>query len=425
MMKKQLFSAAVAAAMAASLTACGGSTTAATTAAATTAAAAAETTAAADTTAAAAAETTAAADTTAAAADVTAKSSTIKVALVAPLSGNNATYGVKQEHGYRLAMDEINAAGGVLGAEIVLETYDDTGDPQVAASGTQKFVDDEDVMVLGGSCLTSCTAVMLPITGDAGLSQMVVSSSARSLTGLSDCFFRMAVQDAAVGPQIANHFTKLGDKTTVALFPNSDFGIGLKDSFIEQFAANGGEVLDTIEYQSTDQDFSAILTTVKSLNPDCIAICGTTTDGALIVKQARQMGIEAHIMGQPGLYNQNVIDIAGEAAEGLFASGTFVATNPSELVQTFVGKYEAAYNETPDGYSALAYDQMYVIAEAAERAMLANDGELTRETMAAELKATQYDGVTGTVNFDENGDWVRDYLIVTVKDGKYDLYTAE
>ena len=354
--------------------------------------------------------------------DVEAANDTFKVALVAPLSGDNATYGNKQENGYRLAMDEINANGGIYGAQIVLETYDDTSNPEVAATGTQKFVDDEDVMVLGGSCLTSCTAVMLPITGDAELAQMVVSSSARSLTGLSDAFFRMAVQDAAVGPQIANQFTGMGCTKAVALFPNSDFGIGLKDSFIEKFADNGGEVLDTIEYQSTDTDFSAILTTVKSLNPDCIALCGTTTDGALIIKQARQMGIEAYIMGQPGLYNQNIIDIAGDAAEGLLASGTFVATNTDANVQEFVKKYEAKYNETPDGYSALAYDQMYVIYEAACKVMEANDGEVTREDMVAALKQSNYVGVTGTVNFDENGDWVRDYLVVTVKDGKYVLY---
>lgn len=360
-----------------------------------------------------------------ASADVTAAADSVKIGLVTPLSGDNATYGVKQENGYKLAMDEINAAGGVYGAQLVLESYDDGGDAANAASGTQKFVDDPDTMVLGGSCLTSCTAAMLPITGDAGLAQMVVSSSAKSLTGISDYFFRMAVQDAAVGPQIANQFTNMGDTKAVALFPNNDFGIGLKDSFCEQFAANGGEVLETIPYQATDQDFAAILTTVKSLNPDCIALCGTTTDGALIIKQARQMGIEAHVMGQPGLYNQNVIDIAGEAAEGLLACGVFVATNPDEKVQEFVAKYEAKYNETPDGFAALAYDQMYVIADAAGRAMAANDGELTRETMIEALKATNYEGVTGTVNFDENGDWVRDYLTLQVTNGVYDLYKAE
>ncbi|MGN0372741.1 MAG: ABC transporter substrate-binding protein [Enterocloster sp.] len=361
----------------------------------------------------------------AASGDVTAAVDTIKIGLVTPLSGDNATYGTKQEKGYQLAMDEINAAGGVYGAQIVLESYDDGGDAATAASGTQKFADDPEIMALGGSCLTSCTAAMLPISGDAGLAQLVVSSSAKSLTGISDYFFRMAVQDAAVGPQIANQFTSMGDTKAVALYPNNDYGTGLKDSFSEQFAANGGEVMETIAYQATDQDFAAILTTVKSLNPDCIALCGTTTDGALIIKQARQMGIEAHIMGQPGIYNQNVIDIAGDAAEGLLCCGVFVATNPDEKVQEFVKKYNDKYNETPDGFAALAYDQMYVIADAAGRAMAENDGELTRETMAEALRATNYEGVTGTVNFDENGDWVRDYLTLQVKDGVYDLYQAE
>ena len=133
---------------------------------------------------------------------------TIKFGLVAPLSGDNGAYGTKQEKGYELAMEEINAAGGVLGAKLELETYDDGGDASTAANGAQKFADDDSILAIGGSCLTSCTAAMLPITGDAEMPQLVVSSSAKSLTGISDYFFRMAVQDAAVGPQIANQFTK-------------------------------------------------------------------------------------------------------------------------------------------------------------------------------------------------------------------------
>lgn len=252
--------------------------------------------------------------------DVKAAVDTIKFGLVAPLSGDNGAYGTKQEKGYELAMEEINAAGGVLGAKLELETYDDGGDASTAANGAQKFADDDSILAIGGSCLTSCTAAMLPITGDAEMPQLVVSSSAKSLTGISDYFFRMAVQDAAVGPQIANQFTKMGKTKAVTLYCNNDYGSGLKDSFNAQFEANGGQVLDSVPYQATDQDFAAILTTVKSLDPDCIALCGTTTDGALIIKQARQMGIEAPIMGQPGLYSQNVIDIAGDASEGLLAA---------------------------------------------------------------------------------------------------------
>lgn len=355
--------------------------------------------------------------------DVKAAVDTIKFGLVAPLSGDNGAYGTKQEKGYELAMEEINAASGVLGAKLELETYDDGGDASTAANGAQKFADDDSILAIGGSCLTSCTAAMLPITGDAEMPQLVVSSSAKSLTGISDYFFRMAVQDAAVGPQIANQFTKMGKTKAVTLYCNNDYGSGLKDSFNAQFEANGGQVLDSVPYQATDQDFAAILTTVKSLDPDCIALCGTTTDGALIIKQARQMGIEAPIMGQPGLYSQNVIDIAGDASEGLLCSGVFVAAGADEKGQEFVTKYGEKYSgEVPDGFAALAYDQMYVLADAAERAMKENGGELTRQTLAEALKATEYEGVTGTVTFDDNGDWVRDYLTLTVKDGKYVLY---
>ena len=135
------------------------------------------------------------------------------------------------------------------------------------------------------------------------------------------------------------------------------------------------------------------------------------------------MGIEAPIMGQPGLYSQNVIEIAGDASEGLLCSGVFVAAGADEKGQEFVTKYGEKYSgEVPDGFAALAYDQMYVLADAAERAMKENGGELTRQTLAEALKATEYEGVTGTVTFDDNGDWVRDYLTLTVKDGKYVLY---
>ena len=182
--------------------------------------------------------------------DVKAAVDTIKFGLVAPLSGDNGAYGTKQEKGYELAMEEINAAGGVLGAKLELETYDDGGDASTAANGAQKFADDDSILAIGGSCLTSCTAAMLPITGDAEMPQLVVSSSAKSLTGISDYFFRMAVQDAAVGPQIANQFTKMGKTKAVTLYCNNDYGSGLKDSFNAQFEANGGQVLDSVPYQA-------------------------------------------------------------------------------------------------------------------------------------------------------------------------------
>ena len=123
----------------------------------------------------------------------------IRIGMVNPLSGDNALYGLDQERGLLLAFEEINEAGGVNGAKLVLDEYDDQGDPQSAAKGAQKYADDESIMAITGSSLTSCTLAMVPIIDDAEVVECVVSSSSPSLANCSDYFFRMAVQDGPVG----------------------------------------------------------------------------------------------------------------------------------------------------------------------------------------------------------------------------------
>ncbi len=345
-------------------------------------------------------------------------SDTIRFGLVAPLSGDNATYGVAQKQGYELAIKEINEAGGIDGAMLELVTYDDQGDAQKSATGAQKYSDDESIVAIGGSCLSSCTLAMAPIIDDAGLPDLVVSSSSPSLTGISEYFFRMAVQDAAVGPQIADVYLNKGVKSIVILYPDNDYGINLQENMKAYADEKGLEVLDSIPYLTTDQDYTAMLTTVKNLNPEGIALCGTTTDCGLIIKQTKQLGMDSVIVGPPGIYNANMIDIAGSASEGVYCVGVYAANNPDEKVQALVSKYEEAYGEIPDGFAALAYDQMYVMAEAARAAMEA-DGEVTREGMKDGLKAVNYEGVTGTVTFNEVNDWERPYLTLIVKDGEF------
>lgn len=345
----------------------------------------------------------------------------IKIGLVAPISGDNGIYGTSQMQGYELAMNEINAAGGVNGAMIELETYDDQGDAQKAASGAQKFADDDSILAIGGSCLSSCTLAMVPIIDDAGLPDLVVSSSSPNLTGSSEYFFRMAVQDTAVGPQIADVILSKKKTNVVVLYPDNDYGINLNENLVSYGEEKGLNILESITYLTTDQDYTAILTKVKDLNPEAIALCGTTTDSGLLVKQIKQLGIDALLVGGTGPYNSKTIEIAGSASEGMLCVGVYVATNPDEKVQALVQKYEEAYGEKPDGFAALAYDQMYVIAEAAKAAMDANGGEVTRETLKDALKDVNYDGVTGTVTFNDVNDWERPYLTLKVVDGAFVL----
>lgn len=339
----------------------------------------------------------------------------IKIGLVAPLSGDSGVMGESQQHGYELAINEINAAGGVNGKKLELTTYDDQGDPQKAASGAQKFADDESILAIGGSCNSSATLAMAPIIDAAGLPDLVVSSSSPALTGCSDYFFRMAVQDNAVGPQMAQALLDRGKKNIVVFYPNNDYGTGLNTNLKNYMEQKGGKVLSSLTYLATDQDFTAQITTAKGLNPDAIALCGTPADSGLIIKQLKQNGVNVPIIGGTGLYNSKTVEIAGDSCEGIYVIGVYVANNPDQKVQDLVKKYQEKYGSVPDGFAALAYDQMYVIAEAAKKA----GDKLSRDTLKDALKETNYSGVTGTVKFDSNNDWVRDYLTLTVKDGNF------
>lgn len=395
--------------MIAALTGCGSSTSASSDAS--TEAAAAETTEAADSTA------------TAAAADgsVTASVSEIKVGNVNPLSGDSALYGTDQQRGFGMAAEEINEAGGILGATLTLDDYDDQGDSQKSAQGAQKYADDDAYYAVIGSSLSNCTLAMTPIIDDAGIVEMVVSSSSPSLHDCSDYFYRMAVQDDQVGPQMAKAILDKGYTNIVVLYPNNDYGINLDTNLEEYAKENGGTIVDSIDYNASDQDFTAICTTVKNDAPDAIALCGTVQDSALLINQLKAAGVDAFLMGGTSLYNTRALEIAGDNMEGVGCISVYISSNPDEKVQDFVTKYNDAYGETPDAFAALAYDEAYVFADACERTMEANGGELTREGIMEALQDTNYEGVTGTVTFDDTNEWIRDYLVLEVKDGEFQL----
>jgi branched-chain amino acid transport system substrate-binding protein len=343
------------------------------------------------------------------------------VGMVNPLSGDAATYGLSHKNGVELAREEINKAGGVKGQQIDILFHDDAGDPKQAAAGAQKFADQKDVIALVGSALSSNTLAMAPITAKAKLPHSVVSSSTPKLSGISPYFFRMAVQDAQIGILMGDLMAqKLNAKKVAILYPNNDFGKGLAEVVNSQLQKNNVTVTSSQAYLATDKDFSALLTVIKSQGVDALAVCGTYTDGGLITKQAGELGLTVPIVSGPGFYSPRFIDIAGKNAEKAIFLNAFVSTNPAPAVQGFVAKYKEKYGVAPDTFAALGYDQMYVIAKAMEKA--AEKGAITRENVREAMAATNYVGVTGTVTFNDKGDWVRPYLYLTVRNGQFEVY---
>ena len=346
------------------------------------------------------------------------KKAKITLAMVNPLTGDAATYGVSHKNGLELALAEINKAGGVKGQQIELLTHDDAGDPKQAAAGAQKFADMKSVVAVVGSCLSSNTLAMVPITDKAKLPHTVVSSSSHKLSGMSKYFFRMAVQDDKVGGLMVDLSQgKFKPKKMALLYLNNDYGKGLLLSIEPQAKKHGITLTSAQTYLANDKDYSALLTKVKAEAPDVLLVGSTYTDGGLIVKQAREMGLMMPIVGPTGLYSPKYMEIAGKAVENTYFLGVFVPTNPDPKVQEFVKKYKEKYGMEPDTFAALAYDQGYVLKDALEKA--AAKGAVTRENVREAMAASSFKGVTGTVTFDAKGDWVRPYLFVTVKDGKF------
>ena len=344
----------------------------------------------------------------------------LTIAMVNPLSGDAATYGVSHKNGLEMAFAEINQAGGVRGQKIELVTYDDAGDPKQAAAGAQKFADQRNILAITGSCLSSNTLAMIPITDRARLPHTVVSSSTPKLSGRSKYFFRMAVQDAQVGILMADLLhQRLKVQKVAVLYPNNDYGKGLAAAIEGRLKQYGVAVPFNEAYLVTDKDYSALLTRINAGNVDALALAGTYTDGALITKQARAIGFTKPIVGGTGLYSPQFVEIAGKAAEGAYFLGAFVPANPDPAVQQFVTKYKQKYGQDPDTFAALGYDQGYVLKAALEKA--AAKGAITRENVRDAMAVTHYQGITGTVTFNAQGDWVRPYLYITVKDGKFIL----
>jgi len=348
------------------------------------------------------------------------KKEKLTIAMVNPLTGDAATYGVSHKNGLEMAFAEINKAGGVKGRELELVTYDDAGDPKQSAAGAQKFADQKNVLAITGSCLSSNTLAMVPITDRAHLPHSAVSSSTPKLSGRSRYFFRMAVQDAQVGILMADLLhQKLKVKKVAVLYPNNDYGKGLTEAIEGKLKQYGVAVVSSQAYLATDKDYSSLLTRVKAGDVDALALAGTYTDSALITKQARAIGFTKPIVGGTGLYSPQFIEIAGSASEGAYLLGAFVVTNPDPAVQAFIKKYKAQYGAEPDTFAALGYDQGYVLKAALEKA--GEKGAITRESVRAAMAATRYKGLTGTVTFDDKGDWVRPYLYITVKSGRFVL----
>lgn len=343
-------------------------------------------------------------------------SDVIAVGEFGSMTGTTAAFGTSTHHGVQLAIDEINAAGGVLGKKIKIYLEDDQSKPEEVPIIVNKLITQNKVVALLGEVASSRSLAAAPIAQNNKIPMISPSSTNPEVTKKGDFIFRMCYLDDFQGASMARFaYNSLGKKKGAILQDvRNDYSVGLAKFFTEEFTKLGGTLVANENYQEGDTDFRAQLTKIKSADPEFLFVPGYYADAAKIAKQARDLGISVPFIGGDGWESAKLFEIGGKAVEGSFYGNHYFAGDATPAVANFVQKFKERYGEQPDSMAALGYDAAKLLADSIKRAET-TDGEALRKTLA---ETSGWQGVTGTMSFDENRNPVKPIVILEIKDGQ-------
>lgn len=343
---------------------------------------------------------------------------TVKVGIIAPQTGQVAVYGKAALNGAKLAIDECNEAGGVLGKKVEAVVYDDKGDNNEAINAYKRLTTSDNVSALIGPIISTNTLAIAPLASKDGLPMITPTGTAEDITKGNDSVFRSCFTDGQQGKIIAKYaIDNLKAKKVAILNEQTDYGQGLAKAFKEYANKNGAEVVSEKVYASGDKDFKSAITDIKTSNPDVVFLAGYYNEVALIGKQAKESGLKATLVGGDGW--DGVLEIDPASIEGGYFSNHYSPDDQDEVVQNFVKKYKETYSgEEPKSFSALGYDAAKTVIEAIKKAESTDKAKIVEA-----IKQTDLPLVSGKTKFDENGDPIKEVSIIKVENGKYKLET--
>jgi branched-chain amino acid transport system substrate-binding protein len=343
---------------------------------------------------------------------------TIKVGEFASLTGKEATFGTSSHEGTQLAIEEINAAGSVLGKKLQLLTEDDLSKAGEPATVVNKLISRDGVVAVLGEVASSRSLEAAPICQQNKIPMISPSSTNPKVTETGDYIFRVCFIDPFQGTVMANFATKTLKAKKVAIFTDvkSDYSKGLAKYFKEGFTKAGGQITAELDFNGGDKDFKAQLTAIKGSSPDAVFVPGYYTDVALICIQAKQLGLDVPLFGGDGWESDQLVKIGGNAVEGDYFSTHYAPDVATDKVKSFVAAYQKRYQgKTPDAMAALGYDSAMLLADAMKRAG-STDGAKVRDALAS---TKDFDAVTGKITIDEKRDATKSAVILQVQGGKF------
>ena len=283
------------------------------------------------------------------------------------LTGSEATFGQSTHNGLMLAIEQINAGGGLNGKKLEVKTYDDQGKTQEAGTAVTRLVTDDKVVAIIGEVASSLSLAGGRVAQEYGVPMISPSSTNPTVTQVGDMIFRVCFVDSFQGFVVAKFAREdlKAQKIAVLYDQGQAYSTGLKDDFVREFTAAGGTLAGEPQaYTGGDIDFSAQLTTIRDLQPDAIFLPGYYTDVANIALQSKKLGVKAPLLGGDGWDSSELAKIAGDSIDGAYYANHYSDEEKRPAVQAFVKAYQDKYKETPDGLAALGYDAGMLLFDA-------------------------------------------------------------
>jgi branched-chain amino acid transport system substrate-binding protein len=341
---------------------------------------------------------------------------TIKIGLFGDLTGQTSSFGQSTKNGIELAIEEINAAGGINGKKFQLVSEDDQGRPEQAKTVVSKLINQDKVQAIIGEATSTNSLAAAPVAQEAHIPMITHGSTNEQVTQVGDYIFRICFIDSFQGAVMAKFAANNLKAKTAAVIGdvNSTYSKGLTDVFQKEFTRLGGNIVSQQTYTQQDPDFKAQLTTIRQLNPDVIYIPGYYGQVGIIAKQARELGMMMPLLGGDGWDSPEIWKLGGAALKNTFISNHYAADNPAPEVQNFVKLYNAKYGVEPDSMAVLAYDAAKLLADAIKRAGSAEPQKL-RDAIAA---TKDFAGVTGKITINEKRDAVKLAVVLELDPAK-------
>jgi branched-chain amino acid transport system substrate-binding protein len=342
--------------------------------------------------------------------------SDIPVGVYGALTGDQAAFGTSTVAGVRIAAEEINAAGGVLGRKIRLVVEDDQGRAEQASSAVTKLITSDNVVALIGENSSNQSLAAAPVAQAAKVPMISPSSTNPAVTEKGDYIFRVCFTDPYQGKALAA-FVRNNlelDRAAMLIDKKNDYSVGLGEVFKKEFEGSGGKIVAEQSYSGGDADFRPQLTAIKSAQPQAVFVPGFYTEVGQIAIQARDLGINAPLVGGDGWDSPVVIQIGGKAIEGSYFSDHYFVGDTRPVVQKFVSAIRQRTGKNPEATAALGYDALFIWAEAVKRA-----GTLDSKAVRDQIAATKdYQGVSGTISMGADRNPIKPVAMIKIENGQ-------